>query len=549
MPTDSNGSARWANASDFKTEGLFSFSPQAPPQEFSNSDACRIQYVTKQSSNRAFILGRLQNPEVLLSGIRSGYSSSEKGVFSGLMDLFSSTTQSRGGGENVIGWAGDGHVLTVAPTRSGKGVGLVLPNLLNYPGSVVVIDPKGENYAVSHRYREEVLGQRVVCLDPFHLVEDYTDSINPLDGIVDYRKPVDTYLTQNPELLDEVNLIADGLIMRGPEEKDPHWNDKCRTLLKGMILAVICGMGPNHRRHLSEVRALLTSTRTEFDNLLVEMQFNRIALDGLLSRASLEIQSMGSEELKNVISFALKHTEFLDSHLIQESLGDFSNRSEGSYNLRTLKTEGSVSIYIILPPHYLTQYVRIIRLWVTMAMAAMTRSKQRPADGCPVLFMLDEMAQLGTMEMMRRAVSLLAGYGMSIWMIWQDLSQLKNLYEHDWPSFLANAKIQQFFGINDHETADFVSKMLGMATIEVSSYTEGSSKERGTWLGVSSRNEGMSVSEVGRNLLNPDEIRRLSREAILMFVQGIPPILAERVTYYAEEPFCSRADENPYFNA
>ncbi len=476
-------------------------------------------------------------------------------MFDGLASLFLG-----GGGRSgnsyqtgqYLGWAGDGHILTVAPTRSGKGIGLVIPNLLHYPGSVLVVDPKGENYAVTHRFREEVLGQQIVCLDPFHIVLDkgeVSDSINPFDGIVDYRKPTSTYLAQNPELLDEANMIADALIMRGPEEKDPHWNDKCRTLLKGLILAVMCGYGPNKRRHLAEVRALLTLGVKGFCGLLADMELDKRAASGLLSRASLEIQSMGSEELKNVISFALKHTEFLDTPLIEECLGDRRQGYKGTYDLRDLKKFGGVSIYMILPPHYLTRYVRLFRLWITMAMASMTRTSGKPADGCPVLFMLDEMAQLGTMEMMRQAVSLLAGYGMSVWMIWQDLSQLKALYEHDWPSFIANAKIQQFFGINDHETAKYISEMLGTATIEVHTSSESSSRSKenmALFKATNTTNRSDSFSEKERNLLSPDEVRRLNREAMLMFVQGIPPILAERISYFKDPMFSSKFDPNPY---
>ena len=234
---------------------------------------------------------------------------------------------------------------------------------------------------------------------------------------------------------------------------------------------------------------------------------------------------MGSEELKNVISFALKHTEFLDTPLIEECLGDRRQSYKGTYDLRDLKTYGGVSIYMVLPPHYLTRYVRLFRLCITMAMAAMTRTSKKPADGCPVLFMLDEMAQLGTMEMMRQAVSLLAGYGMSVWMIWQDLSQLKALYEHDWPSFIANAKIQQFFGINDHSR---------------------SKENLALFKATNTTNSSESFSEKERNLLSPDEVRRLNREAMLMFVQGIPPILAERISYFKDPMFSSRFDPNPY---
>ena len=550
MTTDSYGSARWADENDLSTEGIIHFASFNPDARQLSQKRTRRQYIASTPEAKAFILGKLGDPGELTKGIRQNYDSSMGGLLAGLAALWGGTRGGRTG--NYLGWGGDGHVLSVAPTRSGKGIGLVIPNLLHYPGSVLVVDPKGENYAVTHRFREEVFGQQIVCLDPFHVMlakDDVSDSINPFDGIVDYSRPISTYLTQNPELIDEANLIADALIMRGAEEKDPHWNDKCRTLLKGLILAVMCGKGPNKRRHLSEVRALVAGGADAFRKLLVDMEFDTAAMGGALSRASKEIQSMGTEELKNVISFALKHTEFLDAPLIEECLGDRRQGYHGTYDLRDLKKFGGVSIYMILPPHYLTRYVRLFRLWITMAMASMTRTAGKPADGCPVLFMMDEMAQLGTMEMMRQAVSLLAGYGMSVWMIWQDLSQLKALYEHDWPSFLANAKIQQFFGINDHETAKYVSEMLGNATIQVTSTSKSASKSKQNtaWFeATNTTNTSASFSETQRSLLAPDEVRRLNRKAMLMFVQGIPPILAERLAYFSDPMFASRFDPNPY---
>ena len=547
--TDNFGSARWANPEDLASEGILHFAKHFQDSSQLNSKHERLGYIKGDPVVRSFILGRLDDPKELTAGIREGYDQANDGLFDGLFTLFDSSRNNT----NYLGWAGDGHILTVAPTRAGKGVGLVIPNLLHYPGSVLVVDPKGENYAVTHKYRQEVLGQQIVCLDPFHVVldkDEVCDSINPFDGIFDYKKPPSTYLSKNQEIIDEANLIADALIMRGPEEKDPHWNDKCRTLLKGLILAVMCGYGPNKRRHLSEVRALLTLDRKGFVDLLVNMEFDKSSLSGLLSRASLEIQSMGVEELKNVRSFALKHTEFLDAKPIENCLGNANQLYyQGSYNLRDLKTEGQVSIYMILPPHYLTRYVRLFRLWITMAMASMTRTYKKPADGCPVLFMLDEMAQLGTMDMMRQAVSLLAGYGMSLWMIWQDLSQLKALYEVDWPSFIANAKIQQFFGINDHETAKYISEMLGPGTIQISSSSESSSRSKentALFKATNTTNKTETLSEKERSLLSADEVRRLNREAMIMFVQGIPPILARRISYYKDPMFENNYQINPY---
>ncbi len=540
MVSDRYGSARWAEAKDLKTEGVLTI----PAAKVASGEG-------GAEENRAFLLGCDADPAELTKGIRQGYSEM-LGALSDGTETIVRRVAGEHHGRAFLGWAGDGHILTVAPTRSGKGVGLVVPNLLHYPGSVIVVDPKGENYAVTHRWRKERLGQRIVCIDPFRVATDKTtktDSINPLDGIVDYSMPPETYLKQNPELLDEVGMIADSLVVRPSDEKDPHWNEKCRTLLKGLILAVVYGLGPKGRRHLSCVRAMLTAGLERLLGFLPVMESFKGDADGVLGRAAREIRTMGREEFKNVISFALKHTEFMDSPLVGQCLGRDGEECSGTYNLRDLKTNGGVTIYLILPPHYLSQYGRLFRLWITMAMASMTRTIGKPKDGCPVLFILDEMAQLGTMDMMRKAVSLLAGYGMSVWMIWQDLSQLRSLYKEDWPSFIANAKIQQFFGINDHEAAKYISEMLGEETIKIETKSESSSisKERFALIkATKTKNKSKSNAEKERSLLNPDEVRRLNREAILMFVQGVPPIAAERITYYSDSVFAGRYDKNPY---
>lgn len=536
--TDHYGSARWAGSAERKGEGILDI----PADRLGKGG----------EAGRRLLFGEAVDTEALLKGIRQ----ETDGSFSKLATKLGAAVPGGPGAQSLrtfLGWGGDGHVLTVAPTRAGKGVGLVVPNLLNYAGSVLVVDPKGENWAVTHRWRKEGLGQRVVCLDPFHAVLPKgtpTDSINPLDGLVDYSKGPETYLKQNPELLDEAAMIADAMIVRPADEKDPHWNDKCRTLLKGLILAVVYGVGPGGRRHLGAVREMLTSGLERLQGFFPFMEKCKANADGVLGRAAREISTMGREEFKNVVSFALKQTEFLDSPLAAECLGGAGADARGTFDLRGLKTGEPVSIYLVLPPHYLAQYARLFRLWITMAMAAMTRTSEPPRGGLPVLFLLDEMAQLGTMDMMRKAVSLMAGYGMTLWMVWQDLSQLKLLYKEDWQSFLANAKIQQYFGINDPETARTISEMLGEETIRIETVSESTSSTKenlALFKGSKTKNTARSNAEAARALLKSDEVRRLPRETMLLFAQGLAPVACRRLSYFNDPAFAGRFDSNPYF--
>jgi type IV secretion system protein VirD4 len=549
MATDKYGSARWANQEDLISEGISSF--DIPSMTYFNYDLASMQnfYSSGDPSLGAFLLSRLVPIDQLLAGFRSEYEASTAGLFDGLADWIMGSRRT-GNSSGLIGWSGDGHITTIAPTRSGKGVGLVIPNLLHYPGSVIVVDPKGENYAVTHKFREDILQHEIVCLDPFAVCERKTYAINPLDGLVNLRKSPDAYLEDNPNLLDEISSIADAMIVRGKDEKDPHWNDKARSLLKGLTLAVVCGFGPSKGRHLGEVRSLLLQQRDDLFRTLDDwsnLSNMKIVAGGALARAALEIQSMASEELSSVISTALRHTEFLESGQAMRSLGYDPGGYGLRYSIKNLKTEGQVSIYMIIPPHHLQKYSRLMRLWITAATSAMTSEPGPPEDGYPVLFMLDEIAQLGRMEPLIQAVSLLAGYGMSMWMVWQDLAQMKVLYEHEWSSFLANSKIQQYFGVNDYDTAKYVSDMLGEATIDVSTISESNSTSREAMHILGSKGKGTSntISEIARPLMKPDEIRRLNREIMLTFVQGCPPIISKRLAYYQDPEFEGLFAENP----
>lgn len=125
-----------------------------------------------------------------------------------------------------------------------------------------IVAPGVACHETGHALGCVLTGTRITKFVPFRPSSDGTLGYvehEPLDGLVDYRQPQSTYLKQNPELLDEVSMIADSLIVRPAEEKDPHWNDKCRSLLKGLILAAVYGLGPNGRRHLGEVRTMLTA--------------------------------------------------------------------------------------------------------------------------------------------------------------------------------------------------------------------------------------------------------------------------------------------------
>jgi len=181
---------------------------------------------------------------------------------------------------------------------------------------------------------------------------------------------------------------------------------------------------------------------------------------------------------------------------------------------------------------------------IACALLAVARTRGQPKER--VLFLLDEFAHLGRMPPVQRHIGLAGGFGVTFWLIVQDVSQLRSTYGETWPTFLANVDVLQVFGINDWDTAEYVSKMTGEATI----YVESTHHSRGVSRGLHAQRQlgaGRAWSEHGRRLLLPDEVRRLPRTAEVLFVKGGAPLLVERLHYLRDPEFAERADPNPLY--
>ena len=446
------------------------------------------------------------------------------------------------GTPSLLRYGGEGHLLTVAPTRSGKGTGSVIPNLLSYAGSVVVIDPKGENYAVTARCRRERLGHRTVALDPFDLLGSF--GMAPSGAAFN---PMDLISTSGTDLLEGASLLADMLVVSTDGRsggENAFWVEEARALLSGLILYVAAketdaSGRPTERRNLLRVREILTLPREDFRELTETMQRSTLA-SGLVARSAARLLQKEDKERSGVVSTAQSHTHFLDAPRMARVMG------RSTFEMRALKEE-RLSLYLILPAHHLDTYSRWLRLTVGCALNEMVRSPGPPGKqpAGRVLFLLDEFAQLGRMEPVVRAVSLLAGYGAQLWLFLQDLSQLKGTYPDRWQTFLANTDVLQAFGTNDHETARLFSDLTGEATIYVETGSESLSRSRGRH---ASRSEGRSQSyaERSRKLLLPDEVRRLPQEAQLLFLGRQRPVLARKLNYLRDKAFVER--EEPLFD-
>ena len=406
-------------------------------------------------------------------------------------------------------YAGPAHLLTIAPTRTGKGVGTIIPNLIDYPGSVVCIDPKGENARVTARQRGRFGAVHV--LDPFGITGQPSAAFNPLDRI----DPA------GPDLADDAMTLADALVYDAPGEAgEAHWNEEAKALIAGLILHIVSSE-PVGTRTLATLRDHLTLAPQAFAALLSDMQ----GQGGLVARAANRHLGKSDREAAGVLSAAQRHTHFLDSPRMTALLG----RSDFAF--ADLKASPA-SIYLVLPPDRLATYARWLRLMIAQGLTDLARAPGKTES--PVLFLLDEFAALGPLDPVERAMGLMAGYGVQLWPILQDVHQLRATYERRAGTFLSNAGVLQVFGVNDHDSAKLVSDLLGQETVVFETMSRALDAEES---GLS-----FGTQHVARPLLTPDEVRAMPANLELLFLAGQRPIVATKLAYYADREFAGKFD-------
>jgi type IV secretion system protein VirD4 len=418
-------------------------------------------------------------------------------------------------------YRGNRHLVTVAPSRSGKGATSIIPTLLEYPGSALVIDPKGQNAAVTARRREE-LGQRVLILNPFGVHGLPQSAFNPL-SILD---------AGSPDLARDTAVLADALIVYGGHG-DSHWTDSARELVQALLLDVVTDPAvPDSLRTLAEVRRRLTLPRSTLTKEFERMACSPLAGGLLAAKAGRFVDD--SKEVGSIISTAVTQTAVLDFPQIQQAM------ARTDFDFAELKRTPT-TVYLVLPADTLATCGRWLRLMISLALRAMGRTQGKPA--WPVLFILDEFAALGHLEAIEQAAGLMAGFGVQLWPILQDLPQLKNLYRERWESFLANAGVIEFFRPNDLVTADYLSRRLGTMTQGTTSQSVSASETGG------SARTSWSYGSTGRSLLQPDEVLQLDEAGAVLFVQGLPPIWASRAGYYETARYAGMFDPDPEHQA
>jgi len=367
-----------------------------------------------------------------------------------------------------LGYLDDRPMVTIAGARAGKTSTVLEPNLYLYPGSMLVLDPKGELARTAQLRR--TLGHEVHVLDPFGQSNEISSCFNALAELD----------PESPTIIDDVASIAQALIIDDGDSRSRHWTDSGRALLLGLILLTLTF--EESERNLSTVRQLLCLTYPRlrdaveaaareaaegehgsqfFDEnsnalqlLLRAMAKGGTRFGGILAAIGNRFLGTPAGERGNIFSTASAQTDFLDSLPLRQ----ISTRSD--FKLASLRGDRPLTIYLCLPVGRMESHSRWLRLIAQMACTVLEKMGAYPRDRPPILFMMEEFAVLGHMEIMERAAGYFPGFGVKLWAILQDTTQLRRYYQNSWETFLGNAGLVQCFANGDQATLEYISQRL-----------------------------------------------------------------------------------------
>jgi type IV secretion system protein VirD4 len=434
----------------------------------------------------------------------------EGGVFLGKLD------------DTYLRHDGPQHVMAFAPTRSGKGVGLVVPTLLSWTGSAVIHDIKGENWQLTAGWRSRFSH----CL-LFNPTDDRSARYNPL---LEVRR--------GPEEVRDVQNIADILVdPEGALERRNHWEKTSHALLVGAMLHVLYA---EEEKTLARVATLLSDPARSFaETLDVMLKTKHLGSEvhPVVASAARELLDKSENERSGVLSTAVSFLQLYRDPTIASVTSACDWRIED-----LLRAKYPVSLYLVVPPSDISRTRPLIRLVLNQIARRLTERLDVPegkGQRRQLLLMLDEFPALGRLDFFETTFAFMAGYGVRAFLIAQSLNQIAKAYGEN-NSILDNCHVRIAFATNDERTARRISDALGTAT-EIRAMRNYAGHRLSPWLA----HVMVSRQETARPLLTPGEVMQLPQTDELVLISGTPPIRAQKLRYFEDRRFISRLSPPP----
>ena len=422
------------------------------------------------------------------------------------------------GGRYLV-FGGTEHVLLEAPTRAGKGVGVVIPNLLSWADSVVVLDVKRENWDITAGFRARH-GQAVYLFDPLD-PEGRTARYNPL-SFIDRLDDVD--------VVNELQKIG-GMLFPAPEKADPFWAEAARAAFVGV--GALVAANPALPFTIGEIYRRLTAgdPKVELPKVVEEAQKR----GQRLSQACVSALSDFTSASDNTFS-GIKQTITSKLSLWLNPYVDAAT-SETDFDLRQVRRE-RISIYLGVSPDNIDRIAPVYNLFLQQLIDLNTRELPASGGQVPVLLLLDEFARLGKAPVIASAFSYVAGYGLRLLPVIQSRSQPRGIYGADvTDEIIANCGLEVVFTPKELRVANELSERLGFFTMNV--------KSKSRTIHGMLANRSISESDQRRALMMPQELMQMPKGELLLLRGGIPPVRARKIEYFRSRHFTSRISDPP----
>lgn len=441
---------------------------------------------------------------------------------------------------------GPEHILAFAPTRSGKGIGLVLPTLLSWPHSVLILDIKGENWALTAGWRKIYAKNKVLKFDP-----------TALEGSVRFN-PLEEVRVGTPYEVGDIQNLSTMIV--DPEGKglNDYWQKAAFSFLTGIILhAIYKAKGENKEiPSLTTIYKTINDPKMDIQEVLLDMANYPHIVDEnqkhvpheIVATIAREMMNKAENELSGVIGSSVSYLNLYADPLVSK------NVAVSDFKIHDLMNdEQPVSLYLVIKPADKDRLKPLVRLMLNQFLRILIE-KIEFVNGESVktykhrlLLMLDEFVSLGKLDIFQESLAYMAGYGIKSYIIIQDLAQLYNAYTKE-EAIVSNCHVKIAYAPNKIETAELLSKMAGTTTV-VKSFTTTS----GGRLSVMLNHVSESYQEVSRPLITPDECMTLPgakkdsegrvEEAgdMLIFLAGESPIYGKQILFFKDPIFSDRS--------
>ncbi|WP_374575974.1 conjugal transfer protein TraG [Phenylobacterium sp.] len=415
---------------------------------------------------------------------------------------------------------GPEHVMCFAPTRSGKGVGLVVPTLLTWPASAIVHDIKGENWSLTAAFRAR--HGRVLRFDP---TAETCDAYNPL---LEVRRGASE--------VRDVQNIADILVdPEGSLERRNHWEKTSHTLLVGAILHVLYAEAD---KTLAGVAHLLSDPRRPIETTLRAMMttphLGPAGPHPTVAAAARELLNKSENERSGVLSTAMSFLGLYRDPIVAAATGRCDWRIAD-----LVEGAAPVTLYLVVPPSDISRTKPLIRLILNQVGRRLTEDLAGSGRRRRLLLMLDEFPALGRLDFFESTLAFMAGYGLKAFLIAQSLNQIEKAYGVS-NAILDNCHVRVAFATNDERTAKRISDALGTAT-ELRAMRNYAGHRLSPWLG----HLMVSRQETARPLLTPGEVMQLPPGEEVVMVSALAPIRAQKARYYEDRRLTRRVGPPP----